>query len=198
MFIYVISFVLGIASSVAAAVLLAFIANKSVLRFSFRRVLKDILKLRGLLEADDYRPDLLVGIDRNGSIVASILAGYLGLRSILSAHTQTTRKQDGSRQVVLSEAHNPPVGSLAGKTILMVGCFLDTGKTAEAVYEYYLSRSDKPEVRIAVLYTSPAPILKPRYHVYVIGKDINVPITRVMRKMPWMSKQWRFSFADER
>jgi hypoxanthine phosphoribosyltransferase len=198
MFIYVISFVLGIASSVAAAVLLAFIANRSVLRFSFRRVLRDILKLRRLLEADNYRPDLLVGIDRNGSIVGSILAGHLGPTSILSAHTQTTRKPDGYREVVLSEPHNPPDGSLAGKTILLVGCFVDTGKTAEAVYEYYKSRSDGPDVRVAALYTSPAPILKPRYHVYVIGRDINVPMTRVMHKMPWMSEEWKFSFAGER
>lgn len=198
MFVYVMSFVLGIASSAAAAALVAFIANRSVLRFSFRRVLKDILQLRKQLQTDDYRPDLLVGIDRNGSIVASILAGHLGLRSILSAHTQTTRRPDGSREVALSQAHNPPEGSLAGKTILLVGCFIDTGKTAEAVYEYYKSRSDTPDVRLAVLYTSPAPILKPKYHVYVMGKDIKVPITSVMHKMPWMSKEWRFSFADER
>lgn len=190
-------FIVGIASSVAAAALIAWIANRFVLRFSFRRVLRDILKLRALLAASDYNPDLLVGIDRSGSIVASILAGHLGLRSILSAHTQTTY-MDGTRQVILSEAHNPPIGSLQGKSILVVGCFIDTGRTAEVVYEYYRSRLDRPEVRLAVLYTSPAPILKPKYYVSIVGKDIKAPITTVMRKMPWMSKEWRYSFPDER
>ena len=199
MFSYALTFIFGIASSIAAALLLAIIANKRAVRFSFRRVMRDILKLSMLLKTDDYEPDLLVGIDRNGSIIASILAGHLGLRSILSADTHTTRTVDGSRYVVLSDVHKPPEGTLTGKTILLVACFVDTGKTADAVYQYYRSRSDAPnDVRLAALYVTPAPILKPRYHVKMVGKDINAPISRVMHKMPWMTKEWRYSFPGER
>lgn len=193
-----ISFLLGVASSIVAAAIWAFFGKKGLLHFSFSRVLKDILKLRKILEADNYKPDLIVGIDRSGSIVASILAGHLGLASILSAHTKTTRKQDGSREISLSEPHSPRDGSLLGKSILLIACFVDTGKTAEALYQYYSSRSDKPDVRFAALYTSPAPILKPRYAVYIFGGSIGVPITRIMRRMPWMSKEWKFSLANER
>ena len=196
---YSLNFLLGVASSIGAAAVLAFIANKRAVRFTFGRVLGDILRLRRLLEADDYIPDLLVGIDRNGSIVASILAGHLGLRSILSAETHTTRLSDGSRRVVLSRPQSPPRRSLDGKKILLVACFVDTGKTAEAVYMYYNSRPDKPkEIQLAALYSTSAPILKPKYCVYIIGKDIHTTINRVMHKMPWMSKEWRFSFPDER
>lgn len=195
----ILGFVLGVVSSIAATYLLAFIANRQALRFSFKRVLRDVLSLAVLLKTDDYIPDLLVGIDRNGSIIASILAGHLGLRSILAADTQTTRQADGSRDVKLSDVHKPPAGLLTGKKILLVACFVDTGRTAEAVYQYYKSRSDAPtDVRLAALYVTPAPVLKPKYHVHMIGKDIHAPISRVMRKMPWMTKEWRYSFPGER
>lgn len=193
-----ISFILGVVSSIVATAIWVFLSNRGTLHFSFSRVLKDILTLRRLLDDDNYKPDLLVGIDRSGSVVASILAGHLGLESILSVHTRTTRKQDGSREITFSEPHKPPEGSLAGKNILLVACFVDTGNTAEAVYQYFVSRSDRPNVRFAALYTSPAPILKPRYASCVFGNAIGAPITHVMRKMPWMSKEWKFSLANER
>jgi hypoxanthine phosphoribosyltransferase len=197
--VYIISFILGVFSSIVAALLSSFVKDRYSSRFTFRRIFKVIMRLSQKIQADGYIPDYIVGIDRNGSIVASILSGYLGVHTIITAGTETIRRPGGARTVSLSPVYSPPEGALSGKRILIVGCFVDTGSALEIVYEYYASISNGPsEIKTASLFTTTAPRFKPNYFVYETGKNLKVSMNQIMRKMPWMTENWRYVLADER
>jgi hypoxanthine phosphoribosyltransferase len=196
---HIIGFVLGIVSSIVATVVISVVSEKYSYRFGFKRLFKIIIELYWMIQQDGYNPDYIVGIDRNGCIIASILSGYLGYGTILVAGTITVRNLDGSRTITLSPVHIPPIDALSGKKILLVSCFVDTGSALETVYKYFDSLSIRPgDIRAATLFTTPAPRFKPRYFIYETGKNIKVPIYKIMRALPWMTKGWKFVLSDEK
>jgi len=151
------------------------------------------------IDDDKYQPDYVIGIDRNGSIIASILSGYLGTRAIITAHTETIRYPDGSRSVNLRNEHLPPESNFSGKKILITACFVDTGSALEVVYKYFADLSNGPEeIRTAAIFATSSPRMKPKYLVHEIGKGIKTSIGRVMHAMPWMKQGWKYVLANER
>jgi hypoxanthine phosphoribosyltransferase len=190
---HVISFFIGVCSSIVAAIIVWMVAGKHSRHFSFQRVFKDIMTLWKMIQADNFSPDYVVGVDRNGCIVASILSGYLGVTTIIAAGTESVRHNDGSRDVLLSKVHLPQSGVLSGKKLLIVCCFVDTGSAMRIIYDYYTSLPDRPsEIRTAALYTTVSPRFKPRYYVCEIGKDIKLSIEQMIQRMPWMNSNWKY------
>ena len=196
---HILSFALGVLSSIIAALVINFVTEKYSYHFSFRRVLKSIMKLYWKIQHDGFKPDYIVGLDRNGSIIASILSGYLGFRTIITAGTETARNPDGSRTTSLLHANLLIPDALSGKKILIVACYVDTGSTLEKVHEYYDSLPNRPsEIRTAALFTTLSPRFKPKYFVYELGKNLKAPVDKIMRGMPWMAEGWKYALADER
>lgn len=196
---YAVAFVLGVISSVTAYLIVKLMADKLSTRFSFQRVYKDTICLLRKIEAADCVPDQIIGIDRSGSIIGSILAGYLGIRTIISAGTKHTRHADGTRSVSLRQRNLPRQGVLDGKRVLLVSCFVDTGSAAEAVRNYYASMENGPsKICFAALYTTKAPRYKPQYFVYEAGRDIKASMDQIMHSMPWVSEGWKHAHPDDR
>lgn len=186
-------FFIGVCSSIVATIVIWFVAGKYSRHFSFRRVFKDIMTLRKMIQADNFLPDYVVGVDRNGCIVASILSGYLGVTTIIAAGTENVRHNDGSRDVLLSKVHLPQSGVLSGKKLLIVCCFVDTGSALRVIHDYYSSLPDRPsEIKTAALYTTVSPRFKPRYYVCEIGKDIKLSIEQMIQRMPWINSDWKY------
>jgi hypoxanthine phosphoribosyltransferase len=193
------SFVFGILSSIAAALLLQFFAGRLRLRFSFRRVMSDIRALYGKIRADEFVPDSIVTIDRNSAIVGAILSGFFTFNSIISIATRNERLPDGSRRITTDEARLPRPTALAGHNVLLLICFNDSGTSLDFVYS--LLRSEFPqikEIRTAALYSSASPKMRPRYCAWEVGRGLNASISRIINKMPWMSSEWHHIFASER
>jgi len=193
------SFIIGIISSIAATLILRMLLDKLNLRFSFRRILNDIRSLYSQIIRDDFKPDYIVTIDRNATIIGGILAGYFGLETVISVATSNLRLPNGSRSTEVLKAHLPDPEVLKDKSLLLVICFNDSGKSLEAVHNYLLSPPfEIREIRTAALYTSVSPQIKPKYFAHEVGKDLKTSINRIINKMPWMTREWKHVFANER
>lgn len=193
------SFLIGILSSLAAALILRYALDKLNLLFPFRRVLRDIKLLYREIASSGFKPDYIVTVDRNGTIIGAILAGFFGFETVISIATINERLQDGSRSTIISQAHLPRPEILQGKKLLIVICFNDTGTSLETVYRCFSSAPYKvEELRLAALYTSVSPKLKPKYFALEVGRDLKTSVNSIIYKMPWMSREWRHVLASER
>ena len=191
---HVFTFIVGVLSSIAAALVLRHAADRYSSHIGFRRVMKDVISLFRAIQKDDYIPDEIIGVDRNGSIVASILSGYIGFRPVMVIATRTIHHADSPREVNLSTDHLPGEGAFCGKKVLVVCCYVDTGSALEVVYNYLYSLPTPPsEIRTAAIYTTPSPRLKPRYFIHELGKDMKVSIDRVILRMPWIKEDWKLA-----
>lgn len=193
-----ISFLIGVLSSIAAYLIVDRVGHRFASRFPFRRVVGSVRILLQKLQGDGFVPDYVIGINRNGAIVASILAGYLGVRPILAVGFETERREDGGREAVLSKIHLASMTSLSRRKVLVVACFVDTGLGLAAVVNYLRSIPDPPEVRTAAVFTNPTPLMKPRYFVFEIGKNLHRSINQLISQMPWMGRGWRQLLERER
>jgi hypoxanthine phosphoribosyltransferase len=195
---HILGFIIGVISSICAAWLLRYATERYSSHISFRRIFKSIIVLYRKIQADGYMPDYIIGVDRNGSIVGSILSGYFGFSTIIAAATKTVRHPEGYRESEMCPTHLPAEDALAQKKILIVSCFVDTGSALERVYKYYNAMPNRPsEIRTAALYTNPSPRLKPTYFVFEMGKDIKMSLSQIMSKMPWMSDGWKYVLDGE-
>jgi hypoxanthine phosphoribosyltransferase len=195
----VVAFAVGVLASIGAALILRFGVERVSLRFSFRRLLRDIHKLHGRIEGDGFAPDRIVTIDRNGTIVGGMLAGLVGFDTVLAIGTATERLASGERVTIVPSEHLPRPEAVNGKKLLILICFNDTGTSLESVYKALSSPPFAPaEVRLAALYTSVSPKLRPKYFAYEVGRDLKTSINLIVYKMPWMSRDWRHILASER
>ena len=194
-----IAFVIGILASIVASAAYTTWVRRSESNFSFKQIVGFVLDLVNSLESDEYKPDLVVAIDRNSSIVGGIIAGHLGLRTIVTAATENRRMKDGSRSAKVVDGFLPNQNFLSHKRILLFICFNDSGTSLETVY-HHLEANSPPstEIRTAALFTSASPKMLPKYYVKKVGVNLKTPINQMMPKMPWVTKSWKHVFAKER
>jgi hypoxanthine phosphoribosyltransferase len=191
---HIVGFVVGVISSVVGALLIRFVVDRYSLYISFRRILKSIVRLHRLIQADGYVPDYIVGIDRNGSVVASILSGHIGFRPIIVAATRTIHHVNTPREVQLSLDELPKGEFFANTKILIVCCFVDTGSALEVVFKHFATLArPASDIRTAALYTTRSPRLKPQYFVFEIGRDVKASIDQIIVKMPWITDEWKLA-----
>ncbi len=195
-----IAFAVGVASSLAAWYLALFVLERFLGRVRFRTILDSVDKLAMLLAKVDFIPDYIVGVGRNGAIVASILSGQLGLRTIMTASLQThwtaTR-----RETILETSYMPRPEALRGKKLLLVTCFVNTGAAMIAAYDHYshLDPEAMPaEIRTASIFTAPDPILKPDFYVIETERTTGLPMRKIMRRLPWMRAHWQNSLDESK
>lgn len=195
----IVAFAIGVVSSIIASVVYTWTAARIEAHFSFRRIVELVLDLAGRIQNDGFKPDFIFAIDRNSTITGGILAGHLGLQTILSVATDNFRKSDGSRAIAISDGFAPKGEAFVGKKILIFICFNDSGTSLETVYNYTKAMSEAPaDVRTAALFTSSSPRFMPTYFVKKVGLNLRTPINALMPKMPWVSKTWKHVLGNER
>jgi hypoxanthine phosphoribosyltransferase len=130
-----ISFVVGILSSLAAA-WIVFLRRKARLPLRFRTIVAPIVKVAKQLEADNFSPQYIVTIDRNSGVVGSILAGHIGLRSVVSVACVHHRLADGLRETYLDDVSSRVLPLLRGSRVLVLICCNDSGTSLKCVVDY--------------------------------------------------------------
>lgn len=193
------SVLIGVISSILAALLLKYMIDLVNKRMSFNRIMREIEHLNDLIVKDGYSPDLIVAIDRNSSVVGSILSGFFGLKTIISIATVNTREADGSRRIEISTEHLPNTDLMVNKKILLLICCNDSGTSLGTVFEYFSSLPTPPkEIRTAALFTTVSPQFRPRYYSVEVGEDVKLPMNKIISRMPWMKRGWKHVFGQER
>jgi hypoxanthine phosphoribosyltransferase len=192
------SFLVGVLASVAAAYLVI-LRQRTRFRLGFRSIMANIGVLLSRMEAENYTPDLIVTIDRNSGVVGSIVAGHIGLTSVVSLATQNSRGSDGTRTIQLDPAFEPALAGLAGRNVLVLICCNDSGVSLEYIVTRLRTSATPPaEVRTAALYTSVSPALKPKYFAVEVGQDTKVSMNQIVSRLPWMTNGWKHVFGNER
>lgn len=195
---YILAFAIGIGSSLAATWL---INGRQRLRFrlSLRAIRSMVEVLARRVEADSYVPDLIISIDRNGTIVGSILAACFGLRAPLSVSTENVRNKDGSRSIKISDPFLAGLSDLGGLRILVVICCNDTGTSlATVVSQVQIADAPPVEVRTCALYSSISPSQTPNYVGVVVGRDTKKSMNEILANLPWITPSWHYQLASER
>ncbi|ABS61952.1 phosphoribosyltransferase-like protein [Parvibaculum lavamentivorans DS-1] len=193
------AFLVGIASSVVAALLFTAISTKYNARFSFRRIVALVLELAEQLQNDGFTPDFIVAIDRNSTITGGILAGNLGLKTVISVATISCRRNDGSRETIVAQGYTLDADALSGKKVLVYICFNDSGTSLDTVARQVMSTEKSPsDVRTAALFTTSSPRFMPKYFARKVGTDLRIPIHLIMQRMPWVTPTWKHVLGSER
>ena len=194
-----IAFGIGVISSIVAALIVRFAFDKLSLRFSFGRIMTDLRRIHSQMIDDGFTPDLVVTVDRSGTIVGGIWAGFIGLQTAFAIPTLTERLSTGERFTIVPPDRLPRPEAINGKKLLIFNCYNDTGSALEAVYQELTKHPFAPaDVKLASLYTTMSPRVKPRYFAAEVGRDLNTSMNKLFFKMPWMAKEWRHALASER
>lgn len=196
---YVASFILGLLSSLAASWIIKRLASHYAHRLSFSAILDNINIIRKQLDEEDFVPDFIIAIDRNASIIGSILAGLISVRSVQNILTETNRNPDGSRSMEIIKEASPRADIYRNKNILIMTCFNESGQTLKLVHDYISSVQYPPQkIRTAALFTSASPLFKPHFYAKEVGSTIKTPMIVLMKSMPWMIRGWRHILPKER
>jgi hypoxanthine phosphoribosyltransferase len=192
------SFLIGVLSGLAAWALSIALMNWWEIRFTFARVQKMTEELATNLVSDGFRPDYVVAIDRNATILGTLLAGLLGLRTVVSVSTENKRLADGSRLTCVSDGYLCDVQALCGKKILVFIGFNNSGTSLETVYNRLVDAcGGQSDIRTAAFYTSPSPRLMPQY--LAVGTQSGTrSAVQMMDRMPWATKSWKRVLREER
>lgn len=103
------------------------------------------------LTAISFRPDVLIGILRGGSIPAVHLSHLLGISSFGVLHLQTTTSDEVSAtRMPIQVNPSPPLPEMRGKRVLLVDDVSNTGATIQTA-KRILEKSYPAAVLSAVL-----------------------------------------------
>jgi hypoxanthine phosphoribosyltransferase len=110
---------------------------------------------RGIMKmiiADNYNPDIIVGIARGGLVPARMVADYLFKKDLLSIKTEhwgVTATMDG--KAILKEKLNYDV---SGKKVLIVDDITDTGESMRLSHNYIKSLNPDELKTTSMLYVN--------------------------------------------
>jgi hypoxanthine phosphoribosyltransferase len=185
------SFVLGVASSLVASWII-FLRRRAKFRLRLQNVLGLITKIADEIRADGFAPDYIVAIDRNSGVVGSILAGHVGIRSIVAVTTVSRRRSNGSREVTLEPISEEILTLLKGQKVLVMVCCNNTGTSLKFVVDFLhdLGSEGPATVKTAATYTSSRPSIHPSYSGAVAGRDTRRAIDHIMVNLPWVTSRW--------
>jgi uncharacterized protein len=121
---------------------------------------KSCLALAERTRADDFRPDIIIGVARGGWIPARILADLLGISSLanLGIAFYSDIAQTGKKPVITQ----PISDKIEGKIVLMVDDVADTGQSLK-IGRDHVSELQPRNLKLATIYKKPWSILTPDY-----------------------------------
>ncbi len=133
------------------------------------------LNIVSMMWADDFKPDIVVGITRGGLLPAIMISHYLGIKM----HTIDVRLRDAK---IKENAKYLKSEMIKGKKILIIDDINDTGETFNFINKNF---GGEDRVRTAaIIHNAPSKFTKLNYYCYGIDKDI-LPCWNVF---PW--EEW--------
>jgi hypoxanthine phosphoribosyltransferase len=112
------------------------------------------------IQADGYKPDIIVGIARGGIVPARILSDLLETKDLTTIQIEyykginQTKDEPSLKQCLDLQ--------LTGKTVLLVDDISDSGSSLR-LGKKHLKQNGAKEIKIATLYAKPTSITKPDY-----------------------------------
>ncbi len=82
---------------------------------------------------------------------------------------------------------------------MLVTCFANAGSAMAAAFSHYSNLGEEAapaEIRTASVFTTPDPIFKPDFYIFETEENIGLPMSKIMRKLPWMRANWRNSLDE--
>ena len=142
----------------------------------YERFLDEVETLAQLLEADNWRPDFLVGIGRGGLVPAAYLSHRTGIQMLSVDHSSG---EAGFGDELLDKlAHK--IGD--GLNILIVDDINDSGGTIQYLRAAIEAKTDNPSgLRVAVLVRNVRSKAKVEYH----GSEIDREQDKRWYVFPW-------------
>jgi hypoxanthine phosphoribosyltransferase len=165
---------LAVLTAVASAVSIYLFAEeiRSRRRFGWKQVEKLVKAMLHEMQARSYKPELVLGIGRGGSILAGMLAGNLGHLPMAVLDTVLDHP-DGVSQVEFRFPDCCP--PIKGKRVLLVVGELYSGEDLRHAIDY-ARRRHPAEIKTASLLTHPAASVRPDF----VGMESSKPLTA-----PW-------------
>jgi hypothetical protein len=111
--------------------------------------------------ADDYRPEVILGIARGGLLPAGAVAYALGIKNACAMSVEFYTGIEERLDVPMVLPPVPDLVTLADKQMLIVDDVADTGGTLQVVQDF--CKGKVAEVRTAVLYEKPRSLVKCDY-----------------------------------
>jgi hypoxanthine phosphoribosyltransferase len=111
--------------------------------------------------ADDYRPEVILGIARGGLLPAGAVAYALGIKNACAMSVEFYTGIEERLDVPMVLPPVPDLVTLADKQLLIVDDVADTGGTLRVVQDF--CKGKVAEVRTAVLYEKPRSLVKCDY-----------------------------------
>lgn len=164
---------LGILGVVASAVSIYLFAEemRSRRRFGWKQVAALVRGMLTEMQARSYKPDLVLGVGRGGSILAGMLAGNLGHLPLAVLDTVLDHP-DGVSQVTFRFPDCCP--SLRDKRVLLVVGELYSGEDLRHAIQFAQQRHPL-EIKTASLLTHPAASVRPDYVGLESAKPLSAP-----------------------
>ena len=118
-------------------------------------------ELAEAIHADDWIPDLVLGISRGGLLVAGALAYALGVKNTFTMNVEFYTGVDERLELPMLLPPVPDLVDFADTRVLIADDVADTGATLKTVHEFCSGKV--AEVRTAVLYEKPHSTIKCEY-----------------------------------
>jgi hypoxanthine phosphoribosyltransferase len=134
----------------------------------YERFLDEVETLARRLEADDWRPDFLVGIGRGGLVPAAYLSHRTGIQMLSVDHSSG---EAGFGDELLDKLAKKIT---SGSNILIVDDINDSGGTIQYLRAAIEAKTDEPgRLRVAVLVHNVRSKAKAEYHGSEIDRDLD-------------------------
>ena len=118
-------------------------------------------ELAEAIYADDWVPDLILGISRGGLLVAGALAYALGVKNTATISVEFYTGIDERLELPMLLPPVPDLVDLSAARVLIADDVADTGATLELVHDFCVGRV--AETRVAVLYEKSRTTIKCEY-----------------------------------
>jgi hypoxanthine phosphoribosyltransferase len=122
---------------------------------------------RGLAEkiqADGFKPDIIICINRGGMVPARVLADYLDVKHVYSTGSEYyTNKNQRLRKPRITQRLKDVGRLIRGSNVLVTDEVCQTGHTMEMILAH-VDRFSPLEVRTAVLHVKPERSFHPDYY----------------------------------
>jgi xanthine phosphoribosyltransferase len=142
----------------------------------YERFLDEVETLATRLEADDWRPDFLVGIGRGGLVPAAYLSHRTGIQMLSVDHSSG---EAGFGDELLDKLAKKIT---SGSNILIVDDINDSGGTIQYLRAAIEAKTDEPgRLRVAVLVHNVRSKAKAEYH----GSEIDRERDKRWYVFPW-------------
>jgi uncharacterized protein len=164
---------LGILGAVASAVSIYLFAEeiRSRRRFGWKQVATLVREMLAEMQAQSYKPDLVLGVGRGGSILAGMLAGNLGHLPLAVLDTVLDHP-NGISQVTFRFPDCCP--ALRDKKVLVVVGELYSGEDLRHAIQF-AQRRHPLEIKTASLLTHPATSVRPDFVGLESAKPLSAP-----------------------